>query len=141
MLNCYLMQGIPGSGKSTLAKTLGGTICSADDYFYQNGVYKFDREYLPNAHQACMKKFITVCNSTRDVVVDNTNISLEEMIPYVRVAQAYGYGVIVHTITCSPQVALSRGLHGVPSDVIIHMYKSMTYPPKHWGVQHKVYTG
>jgi adenylate kinase family enzyme len=43
------MRGLPGSGKSTLAKVLAGEhglVYSTDDFFIQNGEYKFDSKML-----------------------------------------------------------------------------------------------
>lgn len=48
----YLIRGIPGSGKSTLAHKLvnAENVCEADQFFYQDGTYVFDRTKLKEAH-------------------------------------------------------------------------------------------
>ena len=48
------MRGCSGSGKSSLAavlKSSKGVVCSTDDFFVNNGHYKYDRFELPKAHE------------------------------------------------------------------------------------------
>jgi len=48
-----LLRGLPGSGKSTFANLLGGIHVEADQYFIQDGEYKFDASKLKQAHNWC----------------------------------------------------------------------------------------
>lgn len=92
-----LMMGLPGSGKTTMAKKLvapfeegdKGLIISADDYWEENGI-PFDGALLDKAHDLCK----TRCQLALDekkylvIVIDNTNLQLEHMLPYVKMAKA-----------------------------------------------------
>lgn len=148
----YIMQGIPGSGKSTLALKMMGQAAdvgaavlkvSADDYFYEGSEYKFDASKLGEAHAQCLHNFVEwvryppkseVCLA----LVDNTNIHLWEMSPYVAVAAAYGWSVEVHTTMCPVEMALARGLHRVPEEVLNRMLAELEEPFDRWG-PHYIY--
>ena len=53
MKQLILLRGLPGSGKSTFANLLGGIHVEADQYFMQDGEYKFDASKLKQAHNWC----------------------------------------------------------------------------------------
>lgn len=121
----YIMRGLSGSGKSTLANQLGenGVVVSSDDYFMEDGEYKFDPEKLREAHtwaqnqvEDSMKKGIS------PVVADNTNVRAWEMKPMVLLALQYGYRVEVKEPNTpwklDPVELAKRNKHGVPQDVI-----------------------
>lgn len=121
-----VMRGISGAGKSTMAKRLADheaghgasvLICSADDFFMdENGVYQFDGAKLGAAHKACLKKFLRALQDGIElVVVDNTNINLEDMAPYVALGEAFDYDVEILQVNTSAAVATVRNVHGVPS--------------------------
>src|SRR5882762_3319014 len=112
MKKVTILRGLPGSFKSTYIKTNIAQppkslfICSADDFFRQGGVYTFDRNKLGEAHRACMKMFVHLVTvdwgfHDMDIVVDNTNTRIDEMLPYVRVAQAYDLPIEVIHLQCS----------------------------------------
>lgn len=136
-----ILCGVPGSGKTTLARTLETDyVCSANDFFTPDGVYRFDASLLPQAHAACLKKFIQVCRNAENqyilddfnVVVDNTNTTVVEIAPYAAIAQAYGHELEVIIIHCDPVVAHARNVHGVPLAAVIAMdgrLRSMALPP------------
>lgn len=81
------MRGYPGSGKSTKAKELAerfdAVICSADDYFMKDGNYKFNVSKLKDAHQQCQDKALNAINSGKNVIVDNTNLTIYNVVPYI----------------------------------------------------------
>lgn len=136
---CDIMQGIPGSGKSTKAESLLTHTCSADAYFVGgDGTYTFNPAHLGKAHTQCMREFLSLVHRGLHVCVDNTNTTLEEMVPYVRVAQAMGYMVRVHTHVCPPDIAADRNTHGVPLSVCVRMSRRLTMPPAMWDVEHSV---
>jgi len=120
-LICVIMRGLPGSGKSTYAKKNypDATVCSADNLFVNNGVYKYDASRINEAHQHCMRQFlVATMNRTPTVVVDNTNVSLWEASPYVAVAEARGYRVSFVRVDVSVEVAAARNTHGVTREKI-----------------------
>lgn len=121
-MRVVILSGISGSGKSTIAAALAANaengkavICSADDFFMQDGTYKFDFTKRGAAHAACLRKFVAlITECENDIVVDNTNTSAVEIAPYVALAAAYGVECEIVTILIDPVVAAQRNTHGVP---------------------------
>jgi len=97
----FVMRGLPGCGKSTIVKTLlevfpKGRACSADDYFIEDGVYKFDRTKLKEAHAYSQNKAQDLCQKlTNPVIIDNTHVKRWEMGPYFKAAANHRYNVII----------------------------------------------
>ena len=122
-MKVVILSGIPGSGKSTLAKELAGAVvCSADDWFCRSGEYQFDVNELGNAHGACLRRFMTALSEGfENIVVDNTNTTAEEVIPYYAIAASYGCDIELVTVTCDPSIAAARNLHGVPERGVFSM--------------------
>lgn len=133
-----IISGVSGAGKSTFLQTQpwidNAVIHSADSFFFKDGKYQFDASLLGEAHGACMRDFIqSVRGSWRAVqvkeldylptveVVDNTNLTIEEIAPYYSVARAYGFEVELITLHCPPQVAFARNAHGVSMRTIERM--------------------
>lgn len=141
MIKVFVLRGLPGAGKSyainrilanlSAAKpaqvpALQYRVCSADHFFTgKDGVYRFVPGDLPLAHGACLRSFVAaLLPDERDLeeypadvlFVDNTNLSVAEMAPYIAVGQAYGAEVEIVTIECDPAVAAARNQHGVPAD-------------------------
>jgi tRNA uridine 5-carbamoylmethylation protein Kti12 len=127
MKSVLILRGLPGAGKSWYATEMAATlgtrggpakvvVCSADDYFMVDGVYRFNSSKLEDAHGACFRRVIEALTSDADlVVVDNTNLRLVEIAPYVLAAQAYGARCTIRTIRCEPNLAAIRNIHGVPA--------------------------
>jgi predicted kinase len=116
-LVCKILRGIPGSGKSTTVRRYkNAKVFSADTFFEKpDGTYKVDVTQLPAAHADCLRRFIVACQAeTPVVVVDNTNVTINEIAPYVEVAAAYGYHVQIITLICDPVEAHKRNIHSVP---------------------------
>lgn len=132
-----IMRGVPGCGKSYLAKrvlesTIGFDnnyylhILSADDYFFQSGVYRYDSQKISEAHgwnhnrahQALSRGF-------SPIIIDNTNTQMWEMKPYAMMATDYGYIIEIlepDTHWCSNDKELAkRNTHGVPKSKIRDM--------------------
>lgn len=112
-----VMLGLPGSGKSKWVKSFCETrrtieICSADDYFMENGVYVFRPTLLAKAHAQCLMHYIRACQESRDVVCDNNNVTPHALAPYIAIAKAYDYNVRCVMTRCDN--AFERQTHGVP---------------------------
>jgi predicted kinase len=92
-----IMRGPSGSGKTTRARELqkeyNALINSADKYFMVKGEYCFNADQLPAAHNWCQDRTRCACEDGQNVIVDNTNMSLWEMKPYVEMAEEFGYEV------------------------------------------------
>lgn len=135
-MNVWIYAGIPGSGKSTLIKNMHpkGTVFSTDDYFRKNGEYHFKPELIGEAHAWNLKRFVEHVQLWKDgeTVVDNTNTTIAEMAPYVAVSNAYGHKTKIVLVTCNPQKAWERNVHGVPLATVEKLHEqfvSMTLPP------------
>lgn len=93
------MRGLPGSGKSTLAKKIilgtNGIIHSTDDYFTSpDGSYFFDSTLLTTAHQWNLKKaYSSFLSGMTPLVIDNTNLEIWEMKPYIFYAFDFDYKI------------------------------------------------
>jgi predicted kinase len=121
----YIMRGLSGSGKSTLANQLGeeGVVVSTDDYFMENGEYKFDPDKLREAHAWAQNQIEEVMQrGISPIVADNTNVKAWEMKPIVQLALKYGYKVEVREPTTpwkfDPVELAKRNKHGVPQEKI-----------------------
>lgn len=140
-----ILRGIPGSGKSTYVQQLiqrreaaWVMNVSADHFFMRDGQYQWDRSKLGEAHGSCLRAFAE--NVRRRLleddllVVDNTNTTVEEMLPYVRLAQAYKVPFEVVTIECNTAVAAARNIHGVPVDQVHRMHERLKAAklPRDW---------
>ena len=99
----FVMRGLPGSGKSTLVTILKQlypqslAVCSADHFFInEQGVYVFKRDLIGQAHNECQKKAEEACRTgVLTVIIDNTNVRLDECRPYFEKANRYGYLILV----------------------------------------------
>lgn len=96
MQEFYILRGVQGCGKSTLAKTIANgfnsVICSADDYFYQNGLYKFNPEKLTEAHKVCQEKAKQAIQDNRErIIIDNVNATTAQLLPYLEMAKKAKY--------------------------------------------------
>lgn len=141
-----IMSGLPGSGKSTLIKQnytpLGKpavkdvVVFSADNFFMVNGVYRFDRSRLADAHDKCLGDFIRAAQSlnggSKTLIVDNTNVSAMEIAPYYRISQVFGHQVEVIRLICDPIIAFKRNVHEVPLRTIMDMHTKMQEPLLAW---------
>ena len=127
-----IMQGVSGSGKSTFARDVEQrlerrtmvTVCSADAYFEQDGVYRFDVAKLGEAHAHCFRDFCdNLSRGTNLVIVDNTSTSPVEVAPYMLAVAAANlslpagdkYTAHIVRFACDDlELAAARNTHGVP---------------------------
>ncbi|XP_077421360.1 uncharacterized protein n4bp2l2 isoform X2 [Vanacampus margaritifer] len=133
-----LMRGLPGSGKTTMARDLlatgpSGLILSTDDYFAQNGGYRYEPSLLRDAHTWNHRRASDAMHDGRSpVIIDNTNLQAWEMKPYVQMALQRGYRVDF----CEPNTSWKydpyelekRNKHGVPQEKIAQMLDRFSYP-------------
>jgi predicted kinase len=147
MKQVIVLRGISGSGKSTYAKKLLGDIkgsarlCSADYHFERSdGSYQYDPARIGVAHALCFASYIEALQGFTIpalVVVDNTNIHMNEIAPYMLGAAAYGWTAEIHELHVPLEVAASRTIHGTPRDVINNMYAQLLTQrvPPFWTVR------
>lgn len=125
----FIMRGIQGSGKSTLVKELMskflGVCVSADHFFFVNGKYVWKQELLSQAHAWAQGRALELCRvRTPYVYIDNTNVVIKHMEPYMDIAKEYGYNVVfaeVHNRKVdAPTIDTyaTRNQHGVDRCVI-----------------------
>lgn len=131
----YIMRGLPGSGKSTWARKY--KTFSADEYHVINGVYQFDPKRAAYAHKECLRAylmFLRVGISQQDVAVDNTNTTLVELAPYVRLAEVFCREYKIVYLTCDVETAIKRNVHNVPANTILQMNKNLITEivPPYW---------
>jgi predicted kinase len=131
---CYIMRGLPGSGKSTLAQEIAKThedsvIVSTDDRFMEDGVYKFDFSRREEAHKATReiaKNFFDA--KKKCVIIDNTNLTIESLKPYVKMAFNQGYKIEFKESSTpwryNVEECAKRNKHSVPKEVIQGMFDS-----------------
>lgn len=126
-----LMRGIPGSGKSFFAKQLCETpkgdtsaIYSTDDFWQTSSGYLFNPHRLGEAH-AWNKDRVRKDTKSDIIIVDNTNIRLKEILPYLEIAAEHDRDVMIME---SPtewawdvDECFKRNTHGVPRETIQRM--------------------
>jgi len=121
------LRGISGSGKSTVSKflteALGPSktiICSADNYFMKDGIYKFDITKVSEAHAYSIKCMEAALKSPeiRYIIMDNTHTRLWHLQAAERMAQKYGsqihYIDIIVPDAAHLEMCLDRQRHDVP---------------------------
>ncbi|MCK5115823.1 MAG: ATP-binding protein [Candidatus Aegiribacteria sp.] len=147
-MSIYIMRGLPGAGKSTWARENypQAHVCSADNYFLdEEGVYRFDRALISEAHASCLRGFAEIlasiasdpANFPEAVIVDNTAIKAWEISPYYNLARAYGHDPRIVHVKCDAGAAHSRNIHGVPLERVEKMDDSLASEelPVFWTVE------
>ena len=119
MKELFLLRGLPGAGKSTLAKSLGGIHLEADQYFMEDGNYKFDATKIKLAHDWCqLRTEHGMEDSSPKIVVSNTFTMAWEMQPYYDLAEKYGYRV--YSLVVENRHG-GENVHNVPREKIEEM--------------------
>lgn len=149
-MKVFVCRGLPGSGKSSWVRNMFARpdspapkhVVSADKYHMvrENGqdVYRFKRENAGAAHNSCLQQFVVLvsapCANVFDdeVYVDNTNLSVWELAPYYRVAEAFGHEVRIMHFVCSLATAKKRNVHEVPDAVLEQMASRIEKLPPWW---------
>ena len=126
-MKLILMRGASGSGKSYLAKQIqmnqGGIILSTDDLFMCYGEYLWSGNVLREAHQVNQgKAYVAMSGFICVVIIDNTNIRLWEMEPYIKAAEKFGYAVEYRESEApwknDAEACFKKNSHNVPLSVI-----------------------
>ncbi len=131
-----LVRGISGSGKSTFAKKLKGILettkhrvvhYETDDYFMNDGVYKFNTDNVHKFHTENQKRtFDALNNPYIDVViVSNTFVKLWELKPYMEYALNNNVKVLVYEMEQE-----FKNKHDVPKEHIERMKNRFTSKEK-----------
>lgn len=133
---CFILIGAAGSGKSTLAEKLArkydAVICSTDSYFVDKETkeYKFDFKLLGRNHSFNLRRAAAMMEQSVNVIIDNTNINVRDIFPYVETAADCGFDVVFVSPTNSwsedASECFKRCTHNVPLDKI----QSMLYNKK-----------
>ena len=121
-----LFRGLPGSGKSTRASRMGLDTVSADDFFMEGGVYRFDAAKLTPAHAWCQQETRRRLKSGEDVGVANTFTQRWEIEPYRKIAEEFGaiLGIVdLYDAGLDDRALSERNLHGVPENALSTMRK------------------
>lgn len=135
-MNVYILCGISGSGKSTWAEKFFETssaytrIVSADYYFQTDKGYKFDPTKLSSAHKYCLREFTyTIMGKHVDLydnlIVDNTNTTLTEIVPYAKLADAFDSNVFIKIFNADLNLCEQRNIHNVPFKVLENQYRRL----------------
>jgi len=130
--------GLPGSGKSTLAREVSGTtVIETDDFWYVDGEYRYQVERAGESHRWNIKRWVDLCRAGfPNIACANTNIALQEIAPYVAIADAYGYEVGVVRVEVSLKTSKARNIHAVPEMTLEYMdreFNRVMYP-EWWNV-------
>ena len=118
-MNLYLLRGLPGAGKSTIGQNLKSVNFEADQYFMQDGVYKFDPTKLRDAHEWCQNQ-VKHCmvEGLKDISVSNTFTQEWEMDSYYKLAKEHGYMVFSIIVENRHN---GKNAHNVPTETLEKM--------------------
>lgn len=131
-MKLILMRGLPGSGKSTRAKALAveynAVICSADEYFVK---MKKDFNFLTlkKAHEWCQCYARIALMEERNVIIDNTDLTMGDITPYLELAKEYDATICVARSNTAwandTKKCAESTIHGVPVSTIDKMKMKM----------------
>jgi len=115
-----IIRGLPGAGKSTLAEALNiRAVCTADDWYVRNGIYKWNYMTIGEAHDWCKRKcrrFMQV--GVERIIIANTSITARAIEPYFDMAKEFDYKVF--SIILENRLSM-KNIHNVPEETLENM--------------------
>ena len=126
-----ILRGVSGSGKTSFAEFLKKSVsadnvvtCTADDYFVQDGQYKFDPTKLGTAHAYCFRKFERALEAKKQLVIqNNTNTNPKDFVKYKEAAEKAGYQVFV--LVCENRHG-NENVHNVPEQALKKQFTQLS---------------
>ena len=131
------MRGLPGSGKSRKAYNINfdrynnaevSVILSTDDlwYDYDGNFYLWNPTAIGAAHRVNQAKCCqAMVKGIQLVIIDNTNITQEDMQPYIDFAWRFDYSIELEEPETDWKIDVAicakKTAHGVPIEVIQRM--------------------
>jgi uridine kinase len=121
-----IVRGVSGVGKTTFANIVAEpkVVCTADDYFEQDGKYNFDPTKLGEAHKQSMNRFdqALMNPAVKNIVVANTNVKPTDYRYYVDKANEAGVKVIYVVLEKRHD---NPNVHSVPDHVLQRQHDSL----------------
>jgi predicted kinase len=121
-----ITRGVPGAGKSSFCQDMakpGDAVLAADDFFYDvNGNYNFDASKLHYAHKECQRRCEEAMVEGKNVFINNTCIKEQELTPYRKLAEEYGYKCYVIVLENRHG---GKNQHGVPEAKLVEMERNL----------------
>jgi predicted kinase len=139
MIDLFLIRGLPSAGKSTLINRFKNIHhFETDQFFTQDGQYKFDYSKLTEAHAWCLEQvrktivFLqTIDHNSQEILgVSNTFVTRKSMQPYIELAKEFNIQLTVVDLFdggCDDETLFLRNKHGVP----LETFKSMRAQYEH----------
>ena len=115
MTTLYIIREIFGPDKTTFVKISFLNIhhYEADDYPYSLGTYQLNAKDLPKTHKQCFEATEKSLKYKVDVVVSDTFTTIQEMLPYIKLAKTLCVKVVIITRTTQ-----YKNIHRVPEKTI-----------------------
>jgi len=142
-----ILRGVSGSGKTSFARTLQENMeqrgvsvvrISTDDLFDVDGAYVFNPAELKSNHEKALKLTGDYLQSGTTVILDNTNVRLRHIKPYVDLATALRltFQIVPPTVilaewdnmTILEQRRVERTDKSVPEQVVRKQIEDFEFP-------------
>lgn len=126
MKTVIIIRGTSGAGKSSFAQLIAEPkiVCTADDFFEQDGKYNFDATQLGKAHLTCQMKFLAALDdpNVENIVIANTNTKPSDYKFYVDAAAERNVRVVFVVLE---KRHTNENIHSVPSVAIERQYNNL----------------
>lgn len=123
-----ILRSCSGNGKSKFSEFLQNlysqaVIVCADDYQFEDGVYKFDVKKLGFAHKSCQVKFDKALDDKVElIIVANTNTKFQDFKYYLDKGQQAGYTVHVMILE---HYHKGENSHNVPEETLLRQQNNI----------------